>query len=154
METGYLNKNRGRITIDMMMVRMAQLAGLYCIGVLVIDEIQRLSLAKGGGSEKMLNFFVTLVNTIGVPVVLIGTTKAKAILQSEFRQARRGSGQGDLLWDRMEKGISWNIMVESIWKYQWTQKIVPLTQDMKDALYNESQGIIDIAIKLYAMVHR
>ena len=39
----------------------------------------------------MLNFFVTLVNTIGLPVVMIGTTKAMSILQGEFRQARRGA---------------------------------------------------------------
>ena len=153
LETRHLSKIKNRTSIDMLMIHMAQLAGLYCIGVLVIDEIQHLSLAKGIGSEKMLNFFVTLVNTIGIPVVLIGTTKAKDILQSAFRQARRSSGQqGDMLWDRMKKGISWDIMVASMWKYQWTKNIVPLTQNMKDALYDESQGIIDIAIKLYAMV--
>jgi len=152
--TNHLRRNKGgRIAIDIMRVHMAQLAGLYCLGVLVIDEIQHLSSTKGIGSEKMLNFFVTLVNTIGIPVVLIGTTKAKPILQSQFRQARRGSGQqGDLLWDRMKKDISWDIMVKSMWKYQWTQKVIPLSQEMSDALYDESQGIIDIAIKLYAMV--
>ncbi len=79
-----------------MMPRMAQLAMNHSLGLLVIDEIQHLSLAKSGGSEKMLNFFVNLVNTIGVPVVLIGTMKALSVLQSEFRQARRGSGQGDM----------------------------------------------------------
>ena len=153
LETGYLNKHKGRGTIDILRIHMAQLASLYSIGVLVIDEIQHLSLAGGGGSEKMLNFLVTLVNTIGIPVVLIGTTKAKAIVQSAFRQARRSSGQqGDLLWDRMKKGMSWDIMVASMWKYQWTMNEVPLTQEMKNALHDESQGIIDIAIKLYAMV--
>ena len=153
LETGYLNKHKGRGTIDILRIHMAQLASLYSIGVLVIDEIQHLSLANGGGSEKMLNFLVTLVNTIGIPIVLIGTTKAKAIVQSAFRQARRSSGQqGDLLWDRMKKDVSWDIMVASMWKYQWTKHEVALTQSMKDALYDESQGIIDIAIKLYAMV--
>ena len=77
--------------IDVLIVRMAQISQLHCIGVLVIDEIQHLSLAKGGGQEKMLNFFVMLVNTIGVPVVLIGTNRPMTVLQSDFRQARRGS---------------------------------------------------------------
>ena len=140
-------------TIDILMIRMAQAARLHCVGVLVIDEIQHLSLAKSGGSEKMLNFFVTLVNTIGVPVVLIGTSKAKPILQGDFRQARRSSGQqGDLIWDRMKNDASWDIFVSSMWENQWTKNVVPLTDDLKDALYNESQGIVDIAVKLYAMV--
>jgi hypothetical protein len=118
----------------------------------VIDEIQHLILAKGGGSEKMLNFFVTLVNTIGIPVIMIGTKKAMPILQSEFRQARRGSGQGDLIWDRMKNDISWQVFVTSIWKHQWTKNKVLLTDEIKNTLYEESQGIIDIAVKLYAMV--
>lgn len=143
---------KARYTADVLMVLMTQLVNLYQIGILVIDEIQHLSLAKGGGSEKMLNFFVTLVNTIGIPVVMIGTTKAMSILQSEFRQARRGSGQGDLLWDRMQNDMSWKVFAISMWRHQWTREKVPLTSEMRDALYEESQGIIDIAVKLYAMV--
>ncbi|MCL2644937.1 MAG: ATP-binding protein [Betaproteobacteria bacterium] len=138
-------------TVDSIMPKMAQVASTHGLGLLVIDEIQHLSTAKSGGSEKMLNFFVTLVNTIDVPVVLIGTTKAMPILQSEFRQARRGSGQGDLLWDRMPNDLSWEIMLQSMWRYQWTRQRCALTKEMSAALYNESQGIMDIAVKLYAM---
>jgi len=145
------NNKRGN-TIDVLMVRMAQAARLHCLGVLVIDEMQHLSLAKSGGSEKMLNFFVTLVNTIGIPVLLIGTSRAKPILQGDFRQARRSSGLGSLIWDRMKNDAAWDIFILSMWNNQWTRNIVPLTDELKDALYNESQGIVDIVVKLYAMV--
>ena len=102
--TDYARKSfHGIHTVDALLSRMTQVANLHCLGVLVVDEIQHLSLAKSGGAEKMLNFFVTLVNTIGVPIILIGTMRAMSVLQGDFRQARRGSGQGDLLWDRMEK---------------------------------------------------
>jgi len=152
MGTTYSKKfSADRMTVDAALPRMAQIATTHCLGLLVIDEIQHLSMAKSGGSEKMLNFFVTLVNTIGVPVVLIGTTKAMSVLQSEFRQARRGSGQGDLLWDRMQNDLSWEIMLRAMWKNQWTRHRTPLTAELKDVLYDESQGIIDIAVKLYAM---
>ena len=135
-----------------MIKRMVQIARLHCIGVLVIDEIQHLILAKGGGSEKMLNFLVTLVNKIGIPVVLVGTTRAMEVLQREFRQARRSSGhQGDLFWDRMNNDVSWDIFVSTMWKSQWTRQIAPISKEFKDALYYESQGIVDIAVKLYAM---
>jgi hypothetical protein len=139
-------------TVNLMVQRMEQIARLHCVGVLAIDEIQHLRLAKGGGSEKMLNFLVTLVNKIGIPVVLIGTTPAMEILQSEFRQARRSSGiLGDLLWDRMENDASWDIFVSSMWRYQWTRRKNPVNDEYKAALYYESQGIVDIAVKLYAM---
>lgn len=38
-----------------------------------------------------------------------------------------------------------------MWENQWTQQIVPLSDEFKNALYYESQGIVDIAVKLYAM---
>lgn len=142
---------KARYTVDVLMTLVVQLSRLYHLGLLVIDEIQHLSLAKGGGSDKMLNFFVTLVNTIGIPVVMIGTSRAMNILQSEFRQARRGSGQGDVLWDNMKNDLSWKVFVGSMWRYQWTRKPVLLTDELRDSLYNESQGITDIAVKLYAM---
>ena len=141
MGTDYFPRyTKSRYTVDVLMVLMTQLVNLYQIGILVIDEIQHLSLAKGGGSEKMLNFFVTLVNTIGIPVVMIGTTKAMSILQSEFRQARRGSGQGDLLWDRMQNDLSWEIFVTSMWKHQWTRSKIPLTEEMRNISVKESRG--------------
>jgi len=147
--TNYFEMHGKRInTINLLMIRMAQIARLHCIGVLVIDEIQHLILARGGGQEKMLNFFVTLVNTIGLPVVLIGTNRAMTMLQSEFRQARRGSS---LIWDRMQNDDSWEIFVSAMWGNQWTKDTVPLTDVFKNALYEESQGIADIAVKLYAM---
>jgi len=140
-----------RMTVDAALPRMAQVANAHCLGLIVIDEIQHLSQAKSGGQAKMLNFFVTLVNNVGVPVVLIGTTKAMSILQSEFRQARRSSAQGALIWDRLQNDQSWEIMLRAMWKYQWLRKPTPLTDDLKNILYEESQGILDIAVKLYAM---
>ena len=141
----------GRKTVDNMLSIISQIARNTALGVLVIDEIQHLNGAKSGGDEKMLNFFVTLVNTIGVPVILIGTTKALSVLQSEFRQARRGSGQGDMIWERLSKDRSWELLINALWDYQWTKKEIPLTPELNDVIYEESQGIIDIAVKLYAM---
>lgn len=140
-----------RMAVNAALPRMAVIANTHCLGLLVIDEMQHLLQAKSGGKEKMLNFFVTLVNTVGVPVVMIGTTKAMEVLQSEFRQARRSSAQGALIWDRMQNDLSWEIMLRSMWKYQWLKKPTPLTDELKNVLYEESQGILDIAVKLYAM---
>ncbi|HBW35898.1 ATP-binding protein [Desulfosporosinus sp. BICA1-9] len=152
--TNYYEKfgtSRG-VSTDILIPRMAQLASLHCIGVLIIDEIQHLSLPKSGGAEKMLNFFVSLVNTIGIPVVLVGTYKARPILQAAFRQARRGSGQqGDLTWDILDNDEEWDILIDGMMRYQWTKEIIPLSKELKNTLYEESQGIVDIAIKLFIM---
>lgn len=141
----------GRKTIDNMLAVMSQVARNIGLGLLIIDEIQHLSRAKSGGDQKMLNFFVTLVNTIGVPVILVGTPAGLSILQSEFRQARRGSGQGDMIWERLNMDQNWDLLINAVWEYQWTEKQIPLTLELVNSFYEESQGIIDIFIKLYAM---
>src|SRR5207244_4186233 len=55
----------GRCTVDQLLPAMARVASIHCLGVIVIDEVQHLNASKSGGSEKMLNFFVQLINTIG-----------------------------------------------------------------------------------------
>ncbi|WP_371365934.1 hypothetical protein SRRS_05070 [Sporomusa rhizae] len=151
--TNYFAKHGSKrnFAVNTMLPIMGQIAQDHCLGALIIDEIQHLSRAKSGGAEEMLNFFVTLVNTIGVPVILIGTNKAMPILQGEFRQARRGSGQGDMVWERMQNDELWEILMEAIWSFQWTKTKTILTQELVDTLYMESQGITDIAVKLYTI---
>jgi hypothetical protein len=120
-----------------------------------VDEIQRLSLAKSGGADKMLNFFVQLVSTIGVPVVLVGTYKGMSVLSGEFSQIRRGTGQGDMIWDRMENDAQWRHFIESLWRYQYVRKDSSPDDrgkdglTLSDVLYDETQGIIDFAVKLF-----
>ncbi|MEJ1936516.1 ATP-binding protein, partial [Nostoc sp. NIES-2111] len=138
-------------TIDDMIINMARVASIQSLGLLVIDEIQNLSRLKSGGSQKMLSFFVQLINTIGLPVVLVGTYKAWSVLNSEFRQIRRGTGQGDLVWDAMKEDETWDVFVKSLWRYQYVRKSCPLTPELSHALYYESQGITDFAVKLYML---
>jgi hypothetical protein len=91
------------------------------------------------------------VNTIGIPVILIGTMGALPLLQGDFRQARRASGLGSLVWERMENEPTWNYFVERMWSYQWTREMSPLTDEVRQALYDESQGIVDVLINLFMM---
>ncbi|HEX8845769.1 MAG TPA: hypothetical protein VF791_14045 [Pyrinomonadaceae bacterium] len=108
-------------------------------GVLVLDEIQDLSDAKGGGASRMLNFFVQMENTLGIPFVFIGTPKVKELFAGEFRQARRISEQGDIVWRPMREiaekekddepdkaDPEWNAFVRAMWKYWYLKKDHPL----------------------------
>lgn len=146
---------------------MTRAAANHYIGVLVIDEIQRLSVAKSGGAEILLNFFIQLVNEIGIPVVLVGTYKALQVLSRQFSQMRRGTGQGDLIWDRMQNEEEWQKFVKKLFRAQYThKKFAPddpaanssenktnlsggRAKTLSDVLYDESQGITDLAVKLY-----
>jgi hypothetical protein len=136
---------------DYMLAQVAQLAHTQHLGLLVIDEMQNLVTARRSSSD-MLNFLVKLDNIIGVPVIRVGTNEAFPILQGNFRNARRGTGEGSVIWDRMLQDEEWEFFIEGMWEYQWTKTYVPFSDEINEALYHESQGITDIAIKLYKMV--
>lgn len=150
--TRYLEKfgYSNRIT-STMMINMTKLAWRYGIGVLVIDEIQHLLNAKND-MEEMLNFFVTLTNTVGIPTVLIGTSKAQKLFKGNFRQARRAASEGAVMWDRMKKDSEeWNFFMESIWEFQGLKKIAKLTDKLIDVFYDECQGITAVAVNLFLL---
>jgi len=141
----------GRPTISKMMADVADLCLIHAIGLIVIDEFQHMSLAKSGGEKKMINFLVTLVNVVEVSVVLVGTPKALRLFSSEFRQARRASGDGSVVWDRLPKDASWEDFLEELWPYQWLHKIVDRNEQLTNKLYDLSQGVPDIVVKLFCL---
>jgi AAA domain len=171
--TSYSSRYTSRhTTADEMLIHMARVASLHCLGLLIIDDIQNLSEAKSGGSAKILNFFVQLEDTIHVPFILIGTPKAKPVLTAEFRHARRASEQGDVDWRHMREVAArpgddgepqaeetWREYVTSLFSYQYVQKPYQLKDDLlKDpvahALYDASQGITAVAGTVYLLAQR
>ena len=143
---GYLN----RVT-STMLLHMTSLASMYGIGVLVIDEIQHLLHAKND-QEEMLNFFVTLSNTVGIPTVLIGTSKAQQLFKGNFRQARRAASDGAIIWDRMAKDSEeWVFFLETLWELQCLKTHSELTEDVKKTFYEECQGITSVAVNLFIL---
>jgi hypothetical protein len=152
-----------RHTVETLMALMSQIANVHALGLLVIDEIQHLSASKSGGIEKMLNFFVTLVNVIGLPVIMVGTPKAKSILEIDLRSARRSTGFGALLWGSLQapshktepdqiKLTEWGAFTNKLWQYQWLQKRDEmLTEEMRSCWYDLSQGVLDIVVKLFVL---
>lgn len=141
---------KGTALIDIML-QMQHVANLHAIGCLVIDEIQFLNDA-GDDSKEILGFFVTLVNTIGIPVILIGTNSAIPLLQDNFKEARRAIGLGSSPWDALENNDQWKYVVTKLWEYQWLSTYTPLTEELINTLHEETQGIVDILIKLFMIV--
>ncbi|SDM16108.1 ATP-binding protein [Bacillus sp. OK048] len=150
--TRYLEKfgHFQRVTSTMLLY-MTSLASLYGIGVLVIDELQHLLNSKDE-QEEMLNFFVTLSNTVGIPMVLIGTSKAQLLFKGNFRQARRAASDGSIFWDRMaEDSEEWEFFLETLWNIQCLKEQTELSDELKKAFYEECQGITAVAVNLFIL---
>lgn len=142
-----------RAKVSEMLPAVARVAANHGLGILVIDEIQRLSRQRSGGAKSMLDFFGELVDTIGVPVVLIGTYRAQSILQEEFLEARRGTGFGPGYWGPMEEGDAWNMLMRALFRYQYLKNPIPdpITSGLGAVIHDVSQGIPDFAVKAFVM---
>ena len=160
----YLRKRYG---IEILLSLMGQVATQRSLGILVIDEIQRLTLKKNSNMEQMLEFFVALVNVIGVPVVLVGTPKSRPIFELELQSGRRSVGLGSLFWEPINIGFrnaeqtskettrskkEWIAFTDKLWQYQWLlKKDEVLSDEIRDCWYDLSQGVLDIVVKLFVL---
>jgi len=136
-------------SVDAMLPQMGQVANNIGLGLLVIDEIQHL---QNRAIKQMMNYFVTLMNSFGVPILFIGTPAAYAIFQQEFRIARRVSGNGEISWNNMEHDKEFHFFLQSLWRYQWTRTYTPLSDEMVAVFYEHTQGVSDLIVKLFANV--
>jgi hypothetical protein len=152
----------GKGDAESMLDQMIRIAAIHGLGLLVIDEVQEFSISKSGGKDALVGFLLRLTNTIGIPVLFIGTYKATKVLFSQMRHIRRTTGIGMPDWGPLEhstdewctspKKTEWSLFVNELWKLQFTRTPVPLTKDLSNALFDECQGIPDFAKKVYFLV--
>ncbi|RAJ97083.1 AAA family ATPase [Aliidiomarina maris] len=161
-EQKYARKRHGT---EVLLSLMGQFATQKALGVLVIDEVQRLGLKRSVSKEAMLEFFVALVNVIGVPVVLVGTPKARPIFEMELQAGRRSAGFGSLFWEPMQRPnkarvdsngkarlSEWEAFTNKLWKYQWLKhRSETLDDATRERWYSLSQGVLDIVVKLFVL---
>lgn len=134
---------------------MIRLLAFYNVGMLVIDEVQNLEQSRAD-KEILFNFFTSLSNSLGVPMLFIGTPKSLKFLTSDARTARRFGSCGLLQWDRYRRDSAF---AEQGWKKFSTKlndrcrahNIKELSQEALDTLYDRSQGITDCVIKLFVL---
>ncbi|WP_296650002.1 ATP-binding protein [Paraburkholderia sp.] len=151
----YAKRYRSARGIVPLVHQIEQIASTHFVGMLIIDELQHLRVAKTGGKENMLNFFVNLINSIGIPVVFVGTNSMIDLFSDVMRNARRATGLG--LSDFRQPthdDPAWALLVDAAWQYQWVQHVEPMTAEIRDALYDLTQGVTDILIKLLVLAQR
>ncbi|MBR4577589.1 MAG: AAA family ATPase [Clostridia bacterium] len=154
--TNYFAAYEKRATVDTLLTEMTRVASAYSLGILLVDEIQHLANSRRD-SQKLLNFFVTLENTIGVPVVLMGTPGALPLLQGDFRSARRCCAHGDIFWNPLQwdetiQNSEWELFLKAMWQYQWIRNPVDLSVGFVRAMYEETQGIEALAVVLFILL--
>jgi energy-coupling factor transporter ATP-binding protein EcfA2 len=129
-----------RLLNDEYIERTVALCSTQMIGVIILDEVQNLSLAKAEEKAKILSLIHKLTNEAKVPVINVGTTKAIKVFQSEFMNIRRLGLPVDLL-NFFEDEDDWKLLVEYAWDYQLIESPLPLDDDIRKVIYRLTVGI-------------
>lgn len=158
--------NTARTSTESLIHTVGRLLTIHHVGLLVVDEVQNLCNSKKG-AQVVMTELVTMCNMLSVPILFVGTNKASKILAADFRQARRSTGLGVTSWSRLprhdaktetqfiamtkEPDSEWADFITTLWSYQWVRTPMSLTPALLDFIYLCTQGVLDLAIKMFAI---
>jgi hypothetical protein len=139
---------------------MKHLAIIHGLGALIIDELQELVEARTNDVWTLINFFFALTSMC-LPVIPISTWRVLQLFLPQLRNARRVTGEGTILFDRMKEenengsiNTEWENFTNALWKYQYVRNESPLTDEARHALYESSIGIHDIVVKVFILAQK
>ena len=144
-----------RTNADAILKMVAPKCVTFSLGILIIDELQNLSVKKSGGREELLNLFQGMVNELRVPVVLMGTPKARRLFVSEMRHARRAALRGSAFWAPLPSGDAFNHLLDQVWDCLCLREAGKPTPEIQAVAYHHMQGIrsLMVDIPIVAQLH-
>ncbi len=129
-------------SVDVLMVNVALILFNHGIGVLVLDELQHLKARTNAEAEQSLNFFVSLMNFLKVPLVCVGTYAAMDVLTGTLRNGRRLGSNGSIDFELYPKGSA---VTHSIEDYYLSHlpglSKRPLTDEFRKSVREIYQGL-------------
>lgn len=122
----------------------------FGIGAIIFDEIQLIDF--NSARENSFDSLLTLVNRTKLSLIVVGTEDAKSKMFKELRTARRVGPviSGDLYCGNRN---FFSLLVRLLFRYQWFNEPVSATDEIIDALYDVTKGVIDQLISIYAAMH-
>lgn len=122
----------------------------FGVGIIIFDEIQFIDFEHT--RENTFNSLLTLSNRTKVAIAVVGTEDARDKMFKELRTSRRIGIMinGNLYCESKDY---FKFLVKSLFRYQWFDNPVEVTNEIVDALYDVTKGIVDQLIAIYSCMH-
>lgn len=122
----------------------------FAVGIIIFDEIQLIDFEHT--RENTFDSLLTLANRTKTAIAVVGTEDARDKMFKELRTTRR---IGPMINGNKycENKMYFSYLVKNVFKYQWFDKPVPVTDDIVDALYDVTKGIVDQLIGIYSCMN-
>ncbi|RQP34991.1 ATP-binding protein [Burkholderia ubonensis] len=137
--------------LDRLINKVAAVAKYHHTGIIVIDEVQFAVNGAAKRGDALMDFFVTFSNVVGVPLLLAGTPKALSLFEKSFRLARRTGDHGAIIYTNMAFDAEWEYFLTGLFKFQWIREPAVLDEKFSKALYDATQGIHSLVIRLFQL---
>jgi len=145
---------------------------LHAVGLIFVEESQDTKYStspKPQNSDKLrdiktevespvLSHLIAASNTFGVPLVFMGTNELGDILKSRLSRGRRAAGLPR--WKELARSGNlkepgeFELLLISMWEFQWLEAYVPLTQVIADEFAALTQCNPDVVVKLFKTCQR
>ena len=153
--TPYAKQARAARTITGMVQLMNEVATAISLGFLVVDELQNLSVARGGHAQFVLNLFIEIIEGLGISLVTLATPAVEAVLEKSIRNTRKILTMGQTTFPLMEADDNmWDQFCDELWEYTFTKKHGRLTRDIRNAWHRASAGNTAFASVAFGLAQR
>lgn len=144
-----------RASVSMLMQHVSQLSRSFNVGVLIIDELQNLTLLSDSDSrQRILNFFLTLSMMLAYLWSIPERTQRSSYFRRWLEMPARALGMGDYYFDRFKiNEDEWKALVQTFLAYNWTEENIELTPELNSKLYELTQGNTDFLAKLMMLTN-
>lgn len=130
--------------------KVRQLVEQFAIGIIIFDEIQLIDFSTT--KENSFESLMVLTNRTKVAIGIVGTTDAYAKMFTSVRTARR-IGVLVSSCQYCDNKAFFAYLVQNLMRYQWFDAPVAVTDEIMDALYANTHGIIDQLVSIYICMH-
>ena len=138
----YVATTRKRVTTDVLLSIVSPIA-INHIGVLIVDEIQNIVHSRNG--RNLVGALTQIINSSGISICMVGTPDCKPFFEQAMHLARRSVG---LSYLALEYNAHFEFVCKILFKYQYTQNKIELTENLTYWLYEHSKGLISVVVHL------
>ena len=126
---------------DVLLVNVGLILYNHGLGAIVMDELQHLKVRGYAETEMLLNFFVSLMNFLQIPLISVGTYAALDLLSQTMRDARRLCASGTLDFCRYgAQEATTRALQNYYFSFLPGLEFRPLTQAFHENAYGIHQG--------------
>jgi len=162
-DAGYGEMFKGAGNAEQRLIKVLSAARSHGLGMLIIDEGQNKPAQTAARSAKnkertdpmpLARLLITACNTAKVPLMFSGTPELMELMGPRFTKARRGSGDGSAFWENLTRSQpgetgEFESMLRILLKYQWVRNPVTFTEELADCMFEYTQGVPDMVVKLW-----